>query len=152
MSLRVSIDTPRAADPVLASTLMTSAVLVPMSIKPLMCEPSLRFSVSAAADSLIAVPPVPVMVPELVMTLPPPPAPIAWMPIAPEMAPALVTLAALLANIALPEDDRMMPELKLFTVASAFASNHEELLEKIESLRLIASRGIEPHLIDGAGI
>ena len=94
-ALRVKIDNPRPGEPVEASTLMTSAVLSPMSILPTMCEPSFRFSVSAAFVSLIAVPAAPVTLliePELVITVPLVLS-VTWMATLPEMLPALTIVA-----------------------------------------------------------
>src|SRR3954452_25579006 len=78
-----------------AKALITSPLLPPMSIAPAIFEPGSSVSVSAAADSLIAVPPVPAIVPELVMTLPTPPTPNAAMPVLPEIDPELTDRGAL---------------------------------------------------------
>src|SRR3954452_3364435 len=100
-----------------ANALITSPLLPPMSTTPTMCEPGNSVSVSAAAESLIAVPPVPVTVPELVMTVPTLVAPFACMPVTPEIVPALTMVMAsaekiptLVAPVA-----RMIPELPFST-------------------------------------
>ena len=49
---------------------LTTSLPQPKSTTPMMREPGSSVSVSAALDSLIAVPPVPMMVPELVIVLP----------------------------------------------------------------------------------
>ena len=69
-------------------TLTTSAPW-PKSTTPLIFEPGSSVSVSAALDNLIAIPPVPVIVPEFVIVA----APVAEMPVVPMMVPALVKLA-----------------------------------------------------------
>ena len=61
----------------------TTSAPKPISTTPTMRDPGNSVSVSAALDSLIAVPPVPMMAPELVMLAAPP----ATMAVAPEMVP-----------------------------------------------------------------
>ena len=61
---------------------------------------------SAAGLSLIAVPPVPAIVPELVIVLPTPPVPDAKMPVLPAILPKFVALttAAWMPKLATPVD------------------------------------------------
>ena len=79
---------------------LTTSLPKPKSTTPLIRDPDSSVSVSAALESLIAVPPVPVMVPELVMLLPIPPIPKAVIPITPEIVPELTTAADVLAKMA----------------------------------------------------
>ncbi len=80
-------------------TMLIVSAPPPMSIRPIMRDPDNNVSVSAAGLSLIAVPPVPAIVPELVIALPTPPLPNATMPVGPEMLPVLNTFALLNADI-----------------------------------------------------
>src|SRR4051794_7577349 len=107
-----------------ANALITSPLLPPMSTTPTMCEPGNSVSVSAAAESLIAVPPVPMTLPELVMTAPRLPAPFALMPVTPEIDPELFTVRALFALIAVlvAPVDWMMPVLTRLPVCVSIAT------------------------------
>ena len=113
---------------------LTTSLPPPMSIAPTMREPDSRVSVSALGDKKSAVPPVPMMVPELITsalklaTMPTAPdmvpelftlAVAAWMPNPPEMVPELVTLAVSAKMPMPPAPAEMVPELVTLAVVLA---------------------------------
>jgi hypothetical protein len=118
-------------------TMLMMSAPPPISIAPMIFEPRSRVSVSAAGLSLMAVPPAPAIVPELVIVLPTLLSPEARIPVPLEIVPALVrltvvasipknppvtrpafvTLAMFAATDVPPPLARMVPVLKLSTVA-----------------------------------
>jgi hypothetical protein len=138
-----------------------------MSILPTICEPSLRFSVSAALVRRIAVPAAPAvlaMVPELVMVVPLVVSNVP-IPILPEMVPELATEAEptwrpkLLAAVAWivpefsmaaamlltpPMPPMSEPRLEMVAVVALIANSLADMVPGLTSVRLLPLKALDP--------